>query len=266
MTRWPRPVWSGVRSADDDPVAVIQGYGFELTWQQLNEAAIAIHRGAHWVATNTDPTRPTDRGLVPGQRRRGGGGRHGRAGRARGGRQAVPAPAGRHRGPARCATGRSSSATGWTPTSPARWTRVWTACWCCPGPTERATCCRPAPAERPTHLGSTSGPCSTRRCPSDSATAASCAGRPAPGPRAPTCWSAGRPRTGSGRLGRRARSLVGRRPRGPGRPGDQASCTALISSTAAQTRYASTAGHRARRPNRARSSTYAAAPGNVATA
>ena len=56
----------GVRSADDEPVAVLQGYGFELTWQQLNEAAIAIHRGAHWVATNTDPTRPTERGLVPG--------------------------------------------------------------------------------------------------------------------------------------------------------------------------------------------------------
>lgn len=56
------PVWS----ADDAPAAVLQGWGFELTWQQLNEAAVAIHRGAHWVATNTDPTRPTDRGLVPG--------------------------------------------------------------------------------------------------------------------------------------------------------------------------------------------------------
>ena len=56
----------GVRSADDGPVAVLQGYGFDLTWQQLNEAAIAIHRGAYWVATNTDSTRPTDRGLVPG--------------------------------------------------------------------------------------------------------------------------------------------------------------------------------------------------------
>src|SRR4249920_896046 len=55
-----------VRSADDGPVAVIQGYGFDLRWQELNEAAIAINRGAHWVATNVDPTRPTDRGLVPG--------------------------------------------------------------------------------------------------------------------------------------------------------------------------------------------------------
>ena len=56
----------GVRSADDDPVAVIQGYGFDLTWRELNEAALAIQRGAHWVATNTDLTRPTDRGVVPG--------------------------------------------------------------------------------------------------------------------------------------------------------------------------------------------------------
>ena len=56
----------GVASAEDSPVAVVQGYGFDLTWQQLNEAAIAINRGAHWVATNTDPTRPTERGLVPG--------------------------------------------------------------------------------------------------------------------------------------------------------------------------------------------------------
>ena len=55
-----------VRSADDGPVAVVQGFGFALTWQELNEAAIAVGRGAHWVATNDDPTRPTDRGLVSG--------------------------------------------------------------------------------------------------------------------------------------------------------------------------------------------------------
>lgn len=55
-----------VASADDNPVAIVQGFGFDLTWRQLNEAAIAVNRGAHWVATNTDPTRPTDRGLVPG--------------------------------------------------------------------------------------------------------------------------------------------------------------------------------------------------------
>ncbi|HEX8510598.1 MAG TPA: HAD-IIA family hydrolase [Propionibacteriaceae bacterium] len=57
---------TGVHSADADPQAVIQGFSFDLTWDQLNEAAIAIQRGAHWVATNTDSTRPTDRGVVPG--------------------------------------------------------------------------------------------------------------------------------------------------------------------------------------------------------
>jgi HAD superfamily hydrolase (TIGR01450 family) len=55
-----------VHSADEHPVAVMQGYGFDLKWQELNEAAIAINSGAHWVATNIDPTRPTERGLVPG--------------------------------------------------------------------------------------------------------------------------------------------------------------------------------------------------------
>jgi glycerol-1-phosphatase len=55
-----------VRTTEEGPVAVIQGYAPDLTWEQLNEAAIAIQRGAYWVATNTDSTRPTDRGIVPG--------------------------------------------------------------------------------------------------------------------------------------------------------------------------------------------------------
>lgn len=57
---------TGVESADEEPVAVLQGYGVDLRWQDLIEAAVAIHHGARWVATNDDPTRPTDRGLVPG--------------------------------------------------------------------------------------------------------------------------------------------------------------------------------------------------------
>ena len=57
---------TGVDTAEDEPVAVLQGYGVELTWQHLIEASVAIHHGARWVATNDDPTRPTDRGLVPG--------------------------------------------------------------------------------------------------------------------------------------------------------------------------------------------------------
>ena len=57
-------------SADDRPVAVIQGFGSDLTWQHLNEAAIAIHRGAHWVATNIDSD-PADRPRDRARQRRG---------------------------------------------------------------------------------------------------------------------------------------------------------------------------------------------------
>ena len=57
---------SAVSSAEDEPVAVLQGYGVDLAWQELIEAAVAVNHGARWVATNDDPTRPTDRGLVPG--------------------------------------------------------------------------------------------------------------------------------------------------------------------------------------------------------
>ena len=73
-----------VRSADDDPVAVIQGYGFDLKWQELNEAAIAIH-GAHCGDQRRSDT--TDRPWAGSGKRRGGDrsedGRAGRAGRWR---------------------------------------------------------------------------------------------------------------------------------------------------------------------------------------
>lgn len=55
-----------VNSADDDPVAVLQGYDPVLTWPLLDEVCLAIARGALWYATNDDASRPTDRGLVPG--------------------------------------------------------------------------------------------------------------------------------------------------------------------------------------------------------
>lgn len=51
---------------DEQPVAVIQGYDPTMTWPRLDQAAIAVQRGARWFATNTDSTRPTEHGLVPG--------------------------------------------------------------------------------------------------------------------------------------------------------------------------------------------------------
>lgn len=55
-----------VASADENPVAVVQGYHPQLTWPMLDEACLAIQRGAVWYATNDDTSRPTDRGIVPG--------------------------------------------------------------------------------------------------------------------------------------------------------------------------------------------------------
>lgn len=55
-----------VASADDEPVAVLQGYDPVLGWPMLDEVCLAIARGAVWYATNDDASRPTERGLVPG--------------------------------------------------------------------------------------------------------------------------------------------------------------------------------------------------------
>jgi glycerol-1-phosphatase len=53
-------------SADDLPVAVLQGFGPDVGWSHLREASIAVGRGARWVATNPDLSIPTPRGRAPG--------------------------------------------------------------------------------------------------------------------------------------------------------------------------------------------------------
>lgn len=55
-----------VESFDDDPVAVMQGFGPKVGWKQLAEGTLAIERGAVWVATNVDATIPSPRGRVLG--------------------------------------------------------------------------------------------------------------------------------------------------------------------------------------------------------
>ena len=44
----------------------MQGYGPEVGWRILAEAALAVRAGATWVATNTDRTLPSPRGPLPG--------------------------------------------------------------------------------------------------------------------------------------------------------------------------------------------------------
>ncbi|MEU1133929.1 HAD hydrolase-like protein [Streptomyces sp. NPDC005900] len=56
-----------VESADDDPVAVVQGYGGpDLAWGRFAEASYAIAAGLPWFASNTDLTIPSARGIAPG--------------------------------------------------------------------------------------------------------------------------------------------------------------------------------------------------------
>jgi HAD superfamily hydrolase (TIGR01450 family) len=55
-----------VRSAEDGPAAVVQGWDRGVDWQQLAEATIAVRRGIPWTATNLDLTIPDDRGILPG--------------------------------------------------------------------------------------------------------------------------------------------------------------------------------------------------------
>ena len=55
-----------VKSADDAPVAVAQGFAPDLTWADLAEAAYAVAGGAWHVASNRDLSLPTARGYAPG--------------------------------------------------------------------------------------------------------------------------------------------------------------------------------------------------------
>ena len=59
------------RSAEDDPVAVVQGFAPEVGWEQLAEASYALQEEPGreplpWIATNTDWTIPRARGIAPG--------------------------------------------------------------------------------------------------------------------------------------------------------------------------------------------------------
>jgi HAD superfamily hydrolase (TIGR01450 family) len=55
-----------VRTAADDPVAVVQGSAPEVDWRQLAEASYAVARGLPWIATNMDLAVPREGGMAPG--------------------------------------------------------------------------------------------------------------------------------------------------------------------------------------------------------
>jgi glycerol 3-phosphatase-2 len=55
-----------VASSDDLPGVVVQGYSPDLGWKDLAEASYAVARHVPWIASNTDMTVPTARGIAPG--------------------------------------------------------------------------------------------------------------------------------------------------------------------------------------------------------
>lgn len=55
-----------VHSADDCPDAVLHGHSPHTCWKQLSEAALAIHNGAQYFASNLDSTLPSERGFLVG--------------------------------------------------------------------------------------------------------------------------------------------------------------------------------------------------------
>ncbi len=50
----------------EQTAAFVQGFNPDTTWQNLAEGAYAVHGGLPWVASNTDLTLPTARGITPG--------------------------------------------------------------------------------------------------------------------------------------------------------------------------------------------------------
>jgi 4-nitrophenyl phosphatase len=52
--------------ADQDVEIVAASIDWGLTYEKIKRAALLIRKGARFVATNLDPTRPTEEGLVPG--------------------------------------------------------------------------------------------------------------------------------------------------------------------------------------------------------
>lgn len=55
-----------VDSAEDQPDVVLQGHSPDNNWVRLSEGALAIQRGATYVASNLDTTLPTERGFMVG--------------------------------------------------------------------------------------------------------------------------------------------------------------------------------------------------------
>jgi 4-nitrophenyl phosphatase len=59
-------VEQGFVLSDEDVAAVVVTMDRKITYEKMTRAVLLIRQGARFVATNLDPTRPTEEGLVPG--------------------------------------------------------------------------------------------------------------------------------------------------------------------------------------------------------
>ncbi len=59
-------VEAGFELADADVAVVAASIDWDVTFEKIKRACLLIRQGALFVATNLDPTRPTEEGLVPG--------------------------------------------------------------------------------------------------------------------------------------------------------------------------------------------------------
>lgn len=50
----------------DEARAIVSGYGPDVVWRDIMQAAVRIRDGLPWVASNTDRTFPTEYGVAPG--------------------------------------------------------------------------------------------------------------------------------------------------------------------------------------------------------
>ena len=55
-----------VDSAEDKPVAAIQGWYPDMSWNQMAQIAYAVEQGATYFVTNRDLTIPRELGIAPG--------------------------------------------------------------------------------------------------------------------------------------------------------------------------------------------------------
>lgn len=55
-----------VRSLEDRPAALVQGFDPAVSWEHLAEGSYAAASGIPWVSANPDVTIPTSRGIAPG--------------------------------------------------------------------------------------------------------------------------------------------------------------------------------------------------------